>query len=463
MRRAVLLLGLSVSLGIALLSVAYGSGSSVEAQTIPSEPNIVFIVADDMRYDDLNYMPKTRKLVGSRGMRFKRAFVSNAMCCPSRATIMRGQYSHNNGVWSNIDSSDGGWKGYKNHGNEEDNVATRMRRAGYRTGLFGKYLNGYSGTSVPPGWTRWFATLSVRYFDYKVNDNGTIRHFGSGTKAYQTDVLRRQTEHFIGASVAESRPFFAYVTPTAPHNPANPAPRDEHTYDGEKAPRHPSFNEKVVSDKPPWISESSPLSREQIAQIDATYENRAETLQSLDDLVEGVVEQLRDSGVLDNTYIFFTSDNGWHLGEHRIPAQKGRPYEESIRMPLLVRGPRVASGSTTYKLTLNTDFLPTFTDLAGTKTPGYVDGRSLRPLFEGAKIPWRNAILLERHRYKGIRTASQKYVEYGIGFRELYALGTDPYELSNSYNVAPPPTSLEARLEALEGCAGDSCRAAEDK
>ena len=135
MRIAVLLLGFSTSLGIALFSVAYGNGTPAEAQTSPAQPNIVFIVADDMRYDDLKYMPKTRKLIGSRGMRFKRAFVSNATCCPSRATIMRGQYSHNNGVWNNINSSRGGWKGYKHHGNEEDNVATRMRHAGYRTGL----------------------------------------------------------------------------------------------------------------------------------------------------------------------------------------------------------------------------------------------------------------------------------------------------------------------------------------
>jgi N-acetylglucosamine-6-sulfatase len=469
--KKILLLLSSIVFAVVLLSGAYSGGAPVAAQTSSVKPNIVFIIADDMRYSDLTYMPKTRRLLGAKGMRFKQAFVSYGMCCPSRATIMRGQYAHNHGVWFNENGppESTGWEGYKYNGGEKDNVATRLRGAGYRTGLFGKYLNGYINTTyIPPGWTKWFATFDLQYFNYDVNNGGHITHYGSGKSDYQTDVLRRQTRKFIGTSVAKHKPFFAYVAPTAPHEPATPAPRDAHTYDGEKAPRLPSFNEKDTSDKPPWISNNARLGADQIAQIDALHENRAESLQAVDDLVEGVVNKLKIDGVAHTTYIFFTSDNGWQHGEHRILCCKRWPYEESIQVPLLVRGPNVSPGSTN-KLTLNTDFLPTFTDLAGIQAPRYVDGRSLRPLLEGGATTWRTAILLEARRYQsehtnlyGIRTSGSKYVEYEGGFRELYDLNTDPYELTNNYDAARPPTSLAARLQDLKVCAGATCRAAED-
>jgi N-acetylglucosamine-6-sulfatase len=237
-----------------------------------------------------------------------------------------------------------------------------------------------------------------------------------------------------------------------------------------------SFNEEDVGDKPPWIGSQPVLDDAQITRIDAQYEGRAETLQALDDLVAGVVNKLKNAGALENTYIVFTSDNGWHSGEHRIPSEKAQPYEESIHMPLLVRGPGVEAGSTANSLALNTDFLPTFTDLAGATTPEDVDGRSLRPLLEGSTpATWRTAFLLERgihpyaglsqdaERLYGIRTSDgRKYVEYSGGFRELYNLKTDPYELLNSYDATSPPVDLATRLEALKGCEGATCRAAED-
>jgi arylsulfatase A-like enzyme len=307
------------------------------------------------------------------------------------------------------------------------------------------------------------------YFDYRVNDNGTIKHYGSDPSDYSTDVLKGKTKQFIKGSVSTRKPFFAYVAVAAPHKPFTPAPRDSHTFDGLKAPRPPSFNEKDVSDKPPWISGSPKLSGGQIAKIDADHEKRAESLRAVDDLVTGVVDKLRRAGVLNNTYIFFTSDNGWENGEHRLTNRKRSPYEESIHMPLLVRGPGVAAGSSTQKLALNTDFLPTFTDLAGIKTPSYVDGRSLRPVLKGSAVNWRTAILLETRystdsmNYRGIRTSDgSKYVEYRGDFRELYNLKKDPYELHNGYAAANPPTELAARLQALKNCARDSCRAAEN-
>jgi N-acetylglucosamine-6-sulfatase len=420
-------------------------------------------------------------------MTFRNAFVSNSLCCPSRATIMRGQYSHNNGIWSNDPTTDastsGGWQTYKSAGDEEDNVATRLDAAGYRTALIGKYLNGYRNTTdIPRGWDTWFATVepgAYQYFDYDINDNGTIRHFGTSDSDYKTDVLSRETDEFITNS-APVGPFFAYVAPVAPHDPATPAPRDEHTYDGIHGPRLPSFNEKDVSDKPSWIRQLPRLTAAQITDIDDRHEIRVESLQAVDDLVGNMVSTLENAGVMSNTYIFFTSDNGWHHGEHRLPQGKWRSYEEDIHMPLLVRGPGVAAGSTTHKLTLNTDYLPTFTALAGAQTPPYVDGRSLKPVLSGSATGWRDAILLEapanlsaRPAYRGIRTVStgtttgSKYVEYANGERELYRLDSDPYELTNRYRSTSPPSGLASRLKALKSCAADAtapavtCRVAE--
>src|SRR5829696_1897302 len=317
MRRTVTV---SVALAFAVLLVSGVWGSAArEAAGATAKPNIVFILADDMRRDDLRYMPKTRSVLGNKGMSFSNAFVSNPLCCPTRATIMRGQYAHNTGVWTNKGSS-GGLQAYRNEGNEKDNMATRLDAAGYRTGLFGKYLNEYSGTSDKPrGWDRWFAhTGGSQYYDYKINDDGRILHYGSTSADYETDVIADHAKTFIGTSAKAGEPFFAFVAPRAPHSPATPATRDQHAYDGLKAQRLPSFNEKNVSDKPPWIRKLPMLSDAKKAKIDNRAEKRAETLQSLDDLVAGIVSRLNDRHVLSKTYIFFTSDNGWHAGEHRM-------------------------------------------------------------------------------------------------------------------------------------------------
>ncbi len=276
-----------MALAVLLLSSVWGSMPRV-AQGTSAKPNFVFILADDMRKDDLKYMPKTRSLLKDKGMTFQNAFVSNALCCPSRAAIMRGQYSHNTGVWSATSGPDGGWEAYRKY--EDHNLATRLDRAGYETALIGKYFNGYSGTFVPPGWEEWFAiSQEIRYFNYDINDNGQLRHFGTSEADYLTDVLRGQTEEFIDASVASGASFLAYVSPLAPHEvfksgdpaPPTPAPRHQHTYDGEKASRPSSFNEKDVSDKPPWIQQLPRLSDADKIEIDAHHEGRAETLQAL--------------------------------------------------------------------------------------------------------------------------------------------------------------------------------------
>ena len=197
-----------------------------------------------MRKDDLKYMPKTRSVLKDRGMSFRNAYVSNPLCCPSRATTFRGQYAHNTGVW-NIRGPRGGWLAYRNNGLERDNVATRLD-AQVTTALIGKYLNGYTGTTNnPPGWDRWFVhTDGAHYFNYKINDDGKVRRFGSRRPDYETDVIANRAKTFIGASAKKDKPFFAYIAPKAPHKPYVPAPRDRHKFDGLEALRPPSFNER---------------------------------------------------------------------------------------------------------------------------------------------------------------------------------------------------------------------------
>jgi len=488
MRRVVAVLA-SVALAVGLLFSGTYSGISADlrkaaAQTVPAQPNIVFILTDDMRKDDLRYMPQTRALLQRGGMSFENAFVSHALCAPSRATIMRGQYAHNDGVWSNSatdspSTSTGGWQAYRAKGNEADNVATRLHDAGYRTALFGKYMNRYAGTTYkPPGWDRWFAVSTSgepQYFGYDVvRENNTITHYGTNDDDYMTDVLSSEASTFIQNSAPQGQPFFAYVAPIAPHAPATPAPRDEHAYDGEMGPRLSSFNEGNVSDKPTWIRQLPRLTADRVSAIDNRHERRVESLQAVDDLVQNVVGALNNAGELDDTYIFFTSDNGFHHGEHRIPMQKWRPYEEDVNVPLLVCGPDVAPGSTTYKLALNTDYGPTFMRLAGAQTPAYVDGRSLRPVLRGTVTSWRSAVLLEAAAayspsYRGVRTTStggvpkRKYVAYTGGEKELYDLSSDPRELANHYSSSSTvATSLAQRLQRLKGCARDTCFTAEN-
>jgi N-acetylglucosamine-6-sulfatase len=249
-KRTVLLLA-SVAFAVVLLFSAVPYSEPAAAQASPAKPNFVYILADDMRKDDLAYMPRTRNLLGSQGLTFKNAYVPLGRCCPSRASILTGMYTHNHKVWFNNNGPHGGWVGFRTQGHEQDNMATRMRAAGYRTGLFGKYFNGYDGSRVPGGWSDWFAKFKGRYFNWYANDNGVKRHYGTDNSDYATDVLSRETRQFIDRSVNRGKPFMAYITPTAPKgDPATPAPRHRDAFNGEKAPRLPSFNEEDVSDKP---------------------------------------------------------------------------------------------------------------------------------------------------------------------------------------------------------------------
>jgi arylsulfatase A-like enzyme len=447
--------------------------AATSAETPTERPNILFILTDDLDYASAQKMPRIGALLREGGASFENAFASQSLCCPSRATILTGLYAHNSGIKGNR-PPDGGFEVFRDEGLEEETIATRLQEGGYRTAFFGKYLNGYPAPGdpsyVPAGWDEWYGELE-RYepYDYKINENGEVVSYGSEEEDFFTDVLSDKATDFVGQAAPEDRPFFAYVNPTAPHEPAIPAERHRGAFAAEKAPRSPSFDEEDVSDKPSWIRDGERFSEEDVSETDERYRRRLESMLAVDEMVASLVEELEAVGELDNTYIFFTSDNGFLQGEHRLYNIKDRPYEESARIPFFVRGPGIASGTEVEELALNTDFAPTFAGLAGISFPA--DGRSFLPLLRGEEpSAWRSAVLLEgfvgrgARVYAAVRTEDYKYVEYGNGEEELYDLSADPYELENIYDSVDPTLieDLETRLEALRDCSGDECREAED-
>jgi len=365
---------------------------------------VLFVLTDDMRLDDLQYMPQVRQLVGDEGATFDNEFDNVTLCCPARTSILRGQYSHNTGVLTNGGTT-GGFETAHAIKVEDATVATAMHNAGYVTGLFGKYLNGYPNTVapsyVPPGWDTWSSSSkgnAYGEFNYTLNQNGTQVHYGDKPEDYGTDVYTRQTTDFIDHSHDAGKPFFAYLAVYAPHQPATPAPQDADSFPGLQATRDASYDEADVSDKPQYIQDLSPVGRQAQAKVDALARRRAQSLQAVDRDVAGLVAHLRGIGVLDNTYIIFTSDNGFHLGQHRMPAGKQTAYETDIHLPLLVRGPGVTAGDHVQAITGNVDLAPTIAELGGAKLADSPDGRSLVAFLHGRApdaADWRQAYLLE--------------------------------------------------------------------
>jgi N-acetylglucosamine-6-sulfatase len=278
-------------------------------------------------------------------------------------------------------------------------------------------------------------------------------------------------------------PFFVYLSVHAPHAPAKPARRHERLYEGLRAPRMPSFDEADVSDKPKWVRDLE-LDSEVKKRIDELYSKRLKTMAAVGEMIGGLLRTLEQTGKLDNTYVVLTSDNGYHMGQHRLGLGKQSAYEEDIRVPLMIRGPGLPAGVSRYEMVLNNDFAPTFADLAGLPPPASVDGRSFASLLDRTRrndpASWRTAFEIRNwdnkrneasYRavapvppYRAVRTQRYLYVEYAAGERELYDLKKDPYELHNLYDSADKDliSKLGARLDVLRDCAGEDCRATED-
>jgi N-acetylglucosamine-6-sulfatase len=457
---------------------------------LPLRPNIVLILTDDEDVASHQFMPKTRALLENRGTTFDNFFVSYPFCCPSRASILRGQYAHNTQVVGN-ELPYGGFEKLHQRGLEESTVATWLQAAGYRTALLGKYINRYvpETDGVPPGWSDWYAAGNAHpSYDYTLNENGRIVAYGREPDDYLNDVLTRKAVELIETSAAARQPFFLYVSTYTPHSPAASPPRHKDLFVDAELPRPPSFNEADVSDKPAVIRNFPPLDEAAIAWLEDEYRRRLRSLQAIDDMVETIVGTLEATGELDRTYVIYTSDNGFHMGEHRLVAGKDTPYEEDLRVPMVIRGPGVPEGARIDAMALNVDLAPTFADIAGIEPPAFVDGRSFLPLLADPAQPWRRSFLIERrqleeqfitlaeqqgmtaeqldpHAYvDGLRTAEWSYLEYGSGERELYDVVQDPYQMQNLISEAAPTllANLAERLDALAGCAGRQCRELED-
>jgi len=482
----------------AVCALGVGCGPWTGVLRTSDGPNVILILTDDLDADLLRDhpadYPNLRELA-AEGTTFENAFVTDPLCCPSRATILRGQYSHNHRIVGNW-WPQGGAKKFRSLGHEDSTAATLLQDEGYRTVLVGKYMNDYYGDRVPAGWDDWYA-VAGGHLSVDLNENGRIRHYDP-ERHHLDDVLAEKATGYVGHPPEDGAPFFMWVGTQAPHAPANPAPRHEGTFPDARLPRPPSFNEGDVSDKPDWVRDNPTLDPREITLAQDLYRKRLQSMLAVDDMIGDLVDSLKESGELDDTYVFFTSDNGWHAGEHRLSPGKWTAYEEDIRVPLIVRGPGVPEGETLDHLVLNNDLAPTFAEMADAKVPSLVDGRSLAPLLEDdppAEEDWRSAFLVEaatelgvtavpplsgdhlpedwrraprddwgRPGLAAVRTENYLYVEYGTGEHELYDLRRDSDQLNNRYETATPGLlrRLEGRLAALRGCSWTECRAAEN-
>ena len=499
-------------------------------------PNILVVMTDDQATADLKHMPNVKRLLARQGTTFADAVDSFPLCCPARATFITGQYAHNHKVMGNFWPF--GWYGMKGRANT---LPSWLQKAGYRTALIGKWLNGYGSRDqhgeVPAGFDIWRGLLDASAYDYynyvmnrdgdlqtwgdadfarklvefaKIqvirNDAGAAGVFGALTdtfgpgpydywgaqnpKEYSPDVTGGITEDLVRSQGKAKKPFFIWWSPAAPHREdvavtlmgrpgadPRPAPRYEAKSKRYKLPRPPNFNERDFSDKPTNLTSKAPLlTQKQIQQLQLNYEGRIGSLLAVDDHVKKLVGILRKTGQLKNTLIVFLSDNGWLQGQHRVPGDKYLPYEDSLRVPLILRGPGVPAGRTVRGQVANIDFTPTLLDAARARPGRTMDGVSLLPTARNPRKRPDRVIQIEApaplfrgnlpanqwdRPYKGVRTDRYTYVVYlETGDKELYDRRKDPYQLRNVAAVgsyAKVKKVLARKLVRLENCRGRSC------
>jgi arylsulfatase A-like enzyme len=443
---------------LAAIGLAVARPGSTPVGADDPRPNIVLVLTDDQSFDsfpsDPAAMPWLQARVFDRSdhwLWFPNAVVSTPLCCPSRATILSGEYSHHTGVLDN------------NLGDlfdETDALPVWLHDAGYFTGLVGKYLNEYPfgrPPYVPPGWDRWFAKLNPSgtstYYGYKVVDQNIPFGTSDAYTEYATDVLSERAVDFV-RSAPTDRPYFLAFTPSAPHAPITPPPRYVGAFAGVDIAREPSFAEQDVTDKPSWIRALHAIKAEEQAQLAATRQHESEALLAVDEAVRRIVAEIEARGELDRTVIIFLTDNGFSFGAHRHIG-KSCPYEECVRTPLAIRVPWLPSASIPF-LASTVDLAPTIAALTSVP-PHPTDGIDLLPLLDSrldAPVVAREGALIEYlgggivPPWRGVRTTDFTYVEYESGDVELYdrtgALGpADPGELDNR---ATDPAYADERL-----------------
>ena len=469
--RRLLLTLATVSLTVAVLIAPHVTDSEPRAAAAPLEnPNIVLILTDDQTMESVARMPYLNS-ASHNWVKFTRAYANNGLCCPARATILRGQYDTRTRV---VNNATGRLLG------ESETLAVWLDRAGYDTGLYGKYLNVYPfarGLYVPPGWTDWHVPYHdgpqwgiYDQYTYKLNANGVSQTFTTGPAAYQVDVIAGRMVNFIRSR--GGRPFFAMFTPTATHGPWTASPSRRGMFNGATVPRYPGFN-VVAPDQPAYLKAQPMLDAAVMAQ------NRRKewaAAVSVDDAIRRIDSALETAGVKQNTIVVFTTDNAFSYGRHRWE-RKRCEYNECNHTPIWVRYPGVGPRTDSTNLISNVDIARTIADFAGA-TPGVPqDGRSFAPLVLGEPVTWRSELLM--HWSGGdmdgragrpdsmpqwwavlARTSDGglwKYVELDTGERELYDERADPNELNNRAGEAATAgvqAELRQRLAALKSGAG---------
>jgi arylsulfatase A-like enzyme len=451
---------------------------------IPKDkPNFVLIVTDDQDallngYDPkvgIKHMDKLNNLVRSEGTLFTRYYDAYALCSPSRSTILTGRYPHNHGFTTNSDLEKSGFHPVQ----ERDTLNVWLNRTGYHTTIIGKYMNGYHGTKyqtyIPPGWGHFYGFQDLSFYGSRVNMNGPSKLFPKDV--YQTDLIANLSLNWLENEWERKRPFFMFITPHAPHDPHTPAKKYQGTLAGLVQPPNPSFNLAVSL---PGLAD---LKEQSAKKMDETFQQRAECLLSIDDMIGDIVDKLQQLNQLDKTYIMFTSDNGYHLGQHRLPGGKRLFFEHDINLPLIVRGPKIAKGGTIDNMVGNQDFASTIAELAGAKpTSGapIVDGLSWAGLITGANTAWpRNAALSEGYQdaeggvkccgqYHALRIHSSDtdalYVETGSGDTAYFDNAADPNQCNNTISSlsSDKKADLAKRLAAIKSCKGLQCVLASD-
>ena len=453
---------------LATTRIADGGGAGSDARNsvvaTTTRTNIVIILTDDQRWDTLGSMPNVQKLLVHHGVTFAKSFVSDSLCCPSRATILTGNCAHTTRVYDNHPPH-GGAPIFRSSGDEHSTIATWLHAAGYETGLFGKYLNSYTG-GVPPGWNRWVAfDYEPQYHPYYVFTNAPNHCPGRSACRLKREVSAYSTKYFGNAaadfidSAPATKPVFVYYAPYAPHLPSFPQPRYANRFANLKPYRPPSYNEADVSDKPAWIRRLGHFDDVENAQIMAQRQAEYQTLITVDQQVGNIVASLRATHRLAHSVILFASDNGVSWGEHRLPvASKQTAYDEDLRVPLVVRyEPYTDRPRRDNHLVVNVDWAPTLAAIAHADHP-QTEGHSFLPLLGKGRLatPWRTQFLIEHLNgnppslaptFCGIRTTDYMYALYQDGEQELYDLAADPYELRNIAND-PGSAAVVAHMHA---------------
>ncbi|XP_026755157.2 N-acetylglucosamine-6-sulfatase-like isoform X2 [Galleria mellonella] len=449
-------------------------------QTVMCEkqPNFVLVLTDDQDVvlGGMNPMKNVRRFIAEEGVTFTNSFVSSPICCPSRASLLTGLYVHNHLTRNN--SVAGGCYGENWRQNEHRVFANALKNAGYNTFYAGKYLNEYGvkhaeGPSrVPPGWSEWHGLVGNSvYYNYTISNDGVPTH---STDLYLTDVIREISINYI-ENQTKSQPFLMVLAPPAPHQPFTPAPRHKGVFSNVTALRQPNFN--VVAEDKHWLLRMppSPLPESMMSELDKAYRSRWEALLAVDEMVADVVQALEINALMEDTYIIFTSDNGYHIGQFSQVYDKRQPYETDIRVPLLIRGPGIKKNTQNPQPVTNIDLAPTILQLAGLE-PKKMDGHPLELLKEednmerlmlveyygegrdgtvDPKCPWiydsdhlaechplydckcqdskNNTFACIRHIADRV---NMKYCLFADNenFAEMYDLSKDPYELENIVN-----------------------------